>query len=655
MVIRKPLISIIIPLYNKEKYIKDCIESIQSQSETNWECIIVDDGSTDTSLNIVTEYSKEDNRIKVFTQENQGPSVARNRGIIEATGEFVHFLDSDDYYPTINVIKDITAIIKKEKPVVISGNVGILDNDTDEINYQLETKVNETQYRTFAELQHDYFFCRFFFSREFLITNNIVFPEYTYVGEDPVFLVKALSLINRYLSTNIPVYVYNRKGSSNSDFAHYDNAKILGYMTAQAEVLEIAKKKKYDILTKLVLHRINVDLREIYIEKSLTDKYIKKEFSILQSYNPLVSIVIPVFNTNHQYLEQCLRSVKKQTYLNIEVVIVDDGSGIETAKYLDTYSRRQNWRVIHQKNAGLSAARNTGFQAAKGRYVHFLDSDDYISTDLINNVVDIAEKHNSDIVIENYIIKNENKNTDISWSELYGGDRLPSSPLFAILDVQGGRRLDTIPFNVWSKLFRKSFLKSNNILHNDNLMRCEDVVFSLKAMLSTKKIAYSSKPLLTYREEVLNSNTSTNDRHVIASVEAWHEVYQFLVDNNIYSIYKEDYIGAALGSIYWHYEKLNTDKARYTLAKAAVTMLDGINGLPMENDTSLRLILASHSPDLLEQYNKKQELLENMHDQIYTLDKKLEAYQLPTVKFASRKLAGAMKRSVKARVNRLLR
>ena len=91
------MISVIVPVYNVEKYIRRCIESILIQEYRNFELILVDDGSTDSSGDICEEYAKDNNRITVIHQENKGLSGARNTGISNAKGEWVVFIDSDDY------------------------------------------------------------------------------------------------------------------------------------------------------------------------------------------------------------------------------------------------------------------------------------------------------------------------------------------------------------------------------------------------------------------------------------------------------------------------------------------------------------------------------------------------------------------------------
>lgn len=92
----KPLISVIVPVYNTEKYIKDCLNSILTQTYTNLEVIVIDDGSKDKSEEIIQEYIAKDNRVKYFKQENSGLSATRNKGMDIAQGEFISFIDSDD-------------------------------------------------------------------------------------------------------------------------------------------------------------------------------------------------------------------------------------------------------------------------------------------------------------------------------------------------------------------------------------------------------------------------------------------------------------------------------------------------------------------------------------------------------------------------------
>ena len=99
----------------------------------------------------------------------------------------------------------------------------------------------------------------------------------------------------------------------------------------------------------------------------------------------LVSIIIPVYNTPKQFLEECLESIRKQCYKNIEVIIVDDGSKHETASYLDTL-KEKNIVIVHKNRGGVSSARNYGVRCAKGNYICFVDADDLISEKFVESL-----------------------------------------------------------------------------------------------------------------------------------------------------------------------------------------------------------------------------------------------------------------------------
>lgn len=115
--------------------------------------------------------------------------------------------------------------------------------------------------------------------------------------------------------------------------------------------------------------------------------------------HPFVSVIVPVYNVEN-YLRGCLDSLLNQTLQNFEVILVDDGSTDSSGKIADEYAKKhKNFKVIHQENKGLSGARNTGLKKAKGTYVFFLDSDDYIHPDFINLMSQTAENEQADLIV----------------------------------------------------------------------------------------------------------------------------------------------------------------------------------------------------------------------------------------------------------------
>lgn len=117
-----PKISVIIPIYNAKTYVSRCIESVLDQTYCNWQMILVDDGSKDKSLEICQKYADVDNRISVIHQENAGPGIARNTGIAKASGNYVVFIDSDDY-----IEKDYFLLLSEHDEDVIFINVRDVD------------------------------------------------------------------------------------------------------------------------------------------------------------------------------------------------------------------------------------------------------------------------------------------------------------------------------------------------------------------------------------------------------------------------------------------------------------------------------------------------------------------------------------------------
>jgi len=126
----------------------------------------------------------------------------------------------------------------------------------------------------------------------------------------------------------------------------------------------------------------------------------------MKNENPLVSIIVPIYNVE-DYLIECVESIVNQTYHNIEIILVDDGSLDNSGEICDDYCERdERVKVIHKKNGGLSDARNSGLEVAVGKYVYFCDSDDYLTSDCMERLVNLAEKTEADcIMFDSYVVR----------------------------------------------------------------------------------------------------------------------------------------------------------------------------------------------------------------------------------------------------------
>ena len=141
---RCPKISVIVPVYNAERYIRQCLDSILTQDFADFELMIVDDGSTDSSLELCKDYSEKDSRIRLFHKENAGPSSARNFALTRANGEYLLFLDSDDYWLDNSCLGRLYQIALDNNLDIVRGELKQVDEKGDDfgITSNLDSRMN---------------------------------------------------------------------------------------------------------------------------------------------------------------------------------------------------------------------------------------------------------------------------------------------------------------------------------------------------------------------------------------------------------------------------------------------------------------------------------------------------------------------------------
>ena len=245
------LISIIMPIYNSEKYLNRSIESIMNQTYNNIEIILVNDGSKDNSLEICTNYQEKDNRIKLINQENKGVSFARNRGIDEATGDYIMFTDSDDYIEK-NMIEDMVAKITKDDiDLVISGiKMNYIRNGqvVGEEKYQLKDKMYSIE-----EMLNDILIdidlicicgpCCKLYKRKILKKNNIKFTNEFTMGEDTWYNLDYLDVCTGKVVTLSNIYYNYMRENPDSLFTKYYDDYIKITEKVYNKFLDLLKRK----------------------------------------------------------------------------------------------------------------------------------------------------------------------------------------------------------------------------------------------------------------------------------------------------------------------------------------------------------------------------------------------------------------------------
>ena len=214
------MITTIIPVYNSEKYLNQCIESVVNQTYKNLEIILVNDGSTDNSGNICNEWAKKDNRIHVIHKENSGVSDTRNTGINVAKGEYISFIDSDDYLD-INLYEDANNFIDSYNPHIVSFGFCYINDSCIGDMFSVEQFVanNKVELKKYFNSFYKHLFgsaCIKIYKKSMILDNNILFDKDIKLNEDAFFDFDAIECANVICNLDKVYYYYRQHVQSSS-------------------------------------------------------------------------------------------------------------------------------------------------------------------------------------------------------------------------------------------------------------------------------------------------------------------------------------------------------------------------------------------------------------------------------------------------------
>lgn len=227
----------------------------------------------------------------------------------------------------------------------------------------------------------------------------------------------------------------------------------------------------------------------------------------------IISVVVPIYNVEN-YLEKCIKSIQKQTYHNIEIILVDDGSTDMSGKICDEFKKVDfRVKVIHQKNSGLTVARRNGVSLATGKYVGFVDGDDWIEPDMYEYMLNKAISDNSDIVTIAGVREYENYKTILQDGIKNGRYVVDDDNMYILKHLYSGVFSGQEYLNgaVWSKLFKKDIIK--NVLNNmnDNIMGyMDDNVCVVGCVTKSNVITCTNRILYHHRERTSAFSHSKN-------------------------------------------------------------------------------------------------------------------------------------------------
>ena len=445
----QPQVSVIIPAYNGDRYITEAVESVLAQSYANFEVIVVDDGSSDGTQEVLQPYLS---RIRYLSQPNQGVAAARNRGIEAASGELIALLDQDDCFlpdklaatvavfeanPTVALVNSGWRLIEAE-----GNSISEIKPWSDLPQLTLETWLTRTPILPSAMM----------FRREAWQTVGGFDSRFN--GVDDVEFVWRLALAGyeamwlRQITVNYRQHsqtVSEQKAVKRANLFIAAQNHFFSLPNLPKEVRQLEASSRYEGLTWMgwhLYHTRHFSEMANYLLNSLSyspytipitiTDWLQRFTGYCQSYGyqfeiefcrllpewqhliqqilptkqPRVSVIIPTYNCE-KYVERSVKSVLEQTYTDYEVIVVDDGSIDNTGNILKLYD--DVIQYLYQTNQGAAIARNYGCQIAQGEFIAFLDADDFFLPNKLEEQMAIFEADSTiDLVQSGWIIVDKN-------------------------------------------------------------------------------------------------------------------------------------------------------------------------------------------------------------------------------------------------------
>ncbi|WP_051208025.1 glycosyltransferase family 2 protein [Butyrivibrio sp. AE3006] len=387
----KPWISIIIATYNADEYLKQCLDSIVSQSIfEKIELLIIDDGSTDGSSKIISEYQNKYTNIVYQYQENQGAGPARNNALELVHGSFVAYMDADDYYPDNTCLEDLYNVAVRENALMCGGNIKTIDNGVEKYRYKAgDMDDNHTQngFINSYEYGSAYGHTRYLYSLELLKKNDIKYSKCKRY-DDVIFVIDAIVSAKKIYELDRDVYVVrvNHKSSDYSVYLWKD--KLYGYRDAIAHLQQldmqylyqhtitgIIEDRLFSVIVNKRLYEDEEARRAIYEIENLISKpewreYLNRPNNILEYIDSglrlreeLKSVAVInkcIIYGAGNYAKQCLKIISEYVDDNILGIAVTEKKG--NPDYIDKVKVREIKEYIQNLDAYVIIAVSEKFR-----------------------------------------------------------------------------------------------------------------------------------------------------------------------------------------------------------------------------------------------------------------------------------------------------
>lgn len=535
-------VSVIVPVYNVEDYIEEALESLKKQTMTDIEFIVINDGSTDNSKEIIERITYDDTRFKIFNVENGGIGRAFNLGLSKASGEYIAEFESDDYVVP-NAYEILYNTAKAHDVDVVRCNWTEFSTDKSikrDILYQYpdkyNKKINLAEEKIFVQVypwnaiyrkqmmdEKKIFWDESIksygdtglFWKVNTAAKNIVFIKeslYFYRQDNPNstvnnistkvnYLLEQFKLIRKELITenNLDQYkkyfykqMYEKYFWALEKMTHQRDEKVLSVMEKISKDFFIAfEEDKLDDIEFIY----SSEMRQIANNyKKFYEKYLKTLYK--------VSVVIPIHNAS-SYLRNTLTMVCNQSLKEIEIILVENGSEDNSKEIIEEFSKRDaRITAISIGSSNPGDARNRGVLLARGQYLQFLDADDEFANNMLQEAYYRAYDSSADIIL-----------FGMNEKELNGDVKLVPNKYLTVGGRLSGTEInlnDITPY-LYDKMFYLDYVKQNMLVNLEQFVG-EDAYFTYTAILGTTKIVSLNKVLLTriVRQDGLMSTYGEN-------------------------------------------------------------------------------------------------------------------------------------------------
>ena len=395
-----------------------------------------------------------------------------------------------------------------------------------------------------------------------------------------------------------------------------ENGIIIDYSKKNRSKMLAEKMEKAILLSDEEYIRISRNAN-LSIKQLSWDKFSKEYINIAETRMKLndvkISVVIPIYNAE-KYIAQCLNSIINQTIRDIEIICVNENSTDATPQILETFKKFDSRiKIINKEKSGSSSAgRNYGIKTARGKYVYFIDNDDFISTNYLENMYKIAEKENADIVINdniNAFYENDLKTQKPFIKQTFKNGVYSVTPSF----IQE-RHINSLP---WSKLYKKEFLEKNNLKFPEKYIY-EDEYFYFTLMPFLNKAVQYNCGMYYYRQRKSSIMGKGKIEQKYQIFDIFKQIYVFYKEHSLIGKYKLPY------SILKYRSSQISDYKKYRRKFLELINELGLNPHEIILDKKLRLLLISSNKFLYRIngiINKKYEMkLSEEYRMLYEID-----------------------------------